>query len=283
MQHCRRFLVPPLLLGALLIASCGGDDDSPSTASASSGATASPSVASPSASASPVHSATGTATASSSATTPAVSPAADPSASPSASPTTPATASSTADAGSAFRDLTEDRGAEDVAVSYNLKTARDGETRTGTWRTVQDPPKSLVFFAFDGSNGGKFWIIDDGESSTICFETDDEPGQCLKTGDSSLADSLVPSVVDVDETFEKADDAPDLREVAGQTIAGRSARCFEFDDPESSEVGTICLDSGDGTLLLLKGDSVEMIATEVSSSIPNDAFEPPFTVRDLGR
>ncbi len=141
---------------------------------------------------------------------------------------------------------------------------------------------SLVFFTFDGSNGGKFWVIDDADSSIICFETDDEPGQCLKTGDSSLSESLIPSVVDVDETFDAVDEAQDVREVAGRTIAGRSARCFEYDDTESSEDGTICLDSADGTLLFLKGDSIEMTATDVSSSIPSDAFEPPFTVLDLG-
>lgn len=278
MQLSRRFVAPSLLLAAVLIAACGGDDDDSSTATAVAGASASASPSVTSASGSPGASPTGSSTAANSATTSAGSPAASPAASstPASSPT------STADAGAAFRDLTQDRDQEKIAVSYDLTIVDDGETQTGTWRIVQDPPRSVVNFTFDGSNGGQFWIIDDGESSIICFDTVDEPGQCLKTGDSSLSDSLVPSVVDLDETFDAVDDAPDIREVAGRTIAGRDARCFEFDDTESSEDGTICLDSADGTLLFLKGDSVEMLATEVSSTIPADAFEPPFGVLDLG-
>ncbi|MGD9932467.1 MAG: hypothetical protein AB7T37_02015, partial [Dehalococcoidia bacterium] len=222
MQPSRRFVAPSLLLAALLIAACGGDDDDSSTATPAAGASASASgtsAAGTTASGSPAASPAGSSTASSSATAPTGSPAPSPSASP----------ASTADASAAFRDLTQDRSEEKIAVSYNLTLVDDGETRTGTWRIVQDPPRSLVFFTFDGSNGGKFWVIDDGESSIICFDTDDEPGQCLKTGDSSLSDSLIPSVVDVDETFDAVDDAPDVREVAGRTIAGRAARCFEYD------------------------------------------------------
>ncbi len=246
MQLPRRFVAPSLLLAAVLIAACGGDDDDSSTATASVGASvsASASASGTTASGSSVQSPSATSAASSSATTATGSPAASPSAS--------ASSTSTADASSVFRDLTKDRATETQAVTYNLVLVDDGATRTGTWRIVQDPPKSLVSFAIDGSDGGTFWIIDDGESSIICFDTDSEPGQCVKTGDSSLSDSLVPSVVDVDETFDGVEHAPNVTEVGGRTIAGRSARCFEYDDTTNADTGTICLDGSDGILLALK-------------------------------
>ncbi|MCA9830548.1 MAG: hypothetical protein KC495_08775 [Dehalococcoidia bacterium] len=276
MQLPRRFVAPSLLLAAVLIAACGGDDDDSSTTTASAGASvsASASASGTTASGSPVRSPSATSAASSSATTATGSPAASPSASASATPT--------ADASSVFRDLTKDRATETQAVTYDLVLVDDGTTRTGTWRIVQDPPKSLVAFAIDGSDGGTFWIIDDGKSSIICFDTDSEPGQCVKTGDSSLSDSLVPSVVDVDETFDGVENAPNVTEVAGRTIAGRSARCFEYDDTTNADTGTICLDASDGILLALKNEGIELTAIDVSTTVNADAFAPPFAVLDLG-
>lgn len=279
MQHRGHLIASALILGAGLLAACGGSESQDKSATVATGtppaATASGTGAAGSATRSTETTATATGSPSAAATGSASAPA--------GTPTATATASQPpADAAKAFMELAKDRTGETVSIRYAFTAVEGGERRTGAWKIAQDPPKSLVYIAYDASAGGEFWVIDDGKSAVVCFATAAERGQCIKTGDSSTADSLVPPVADVDESFDSAEKATNIREVGGRTIAGRPARCFEYDAEGTEDDGTICLDSGDGTMLYLSRADVELTATEVTRTVPAGTFEPPFAVLDVG-
>ena len=86
-------------------------------------------------------------------------------------------------------------------------------------------------------------------------------------------------------TFSK--DGTSVKSVAGQTIAGRSAKCYEATSPTGK--GTICLDSKNGMLLLIDGSDTKngkttktVFKAKEATDSPSDAdFNPPYPVTSI--
>jgi hypothetical protein len=168
-----------------------------------------------------------------------------------------------------FTDLAARNEDASYVITYRVSFESDGETNEGLWTFVQDPPRSSMQMEVEGST---IWAINDGESQYTCFETGPDEGQCLKSSEALPTGDIL----DPGEAVEDAEDAPNVREVDGREIAGRDARCFEFEEDGSS--GLMCLDEDEGFLLFLEAEDTLMEATDVSTDIPGDAFEPPFDV-----
>jgi hypothetical protein len=175
-----------------------------------------------------------------------------------------------------FRELTEGQDELTYSVTYEvLGSGTEGEDM-GFWTIAQDPPKRAVILSFEGSED-RFWLIEDGENSYTCYEADGE-GVCLESGPAT--GDILPPGADIDETVDEAEESTSIREIDGRTIAGRDARCFEYDDA-NGDSGTMCLDEENGVLLLLEGEGFSMTAQEVSTDVDPGVFEPPFDITDL--
>ncbi|HET9475910.1 MAG TPA: hypothetical protein VFP63_00315 [Dehalococcoidia bacterium] len=131
----------------------------------------------------------------------------------------------------------------------------------------QEGDKSRVDIS---SSEGLVTIIDTPDASYVCSEN-----QCLKypAGNTGGVGSLFTSFIDpttIEDQFGNAD-----YDESEEEIAGLSAKCF------SAQNGEVCFGEG-GLLLRTSSDEGTLEAVEADTDIPDDAFEPPFDVIDLG-
>lgn len=250
-------------LAALFLSACGDDDSSsPNTKTAAAADSTKPATSAPSSS--------------DGKTTPAASPS--------------AAASGLADLQKATKDLK----AIDYRVAYDASMTVPGGTASNASITLAHKgTKSLIIvdgaLAGGGDNTGKITIIDDGTSTLLCTE---QQKTCLKTKSTpgatanpflGLADSF--KAENLVGNFSK--DGYEVKQVANQTIAGRSAKCFEAKGPTGK--GTVCVDSKNGMLLLIDGSdtangqtSKTLFKAKEATDAPSDAdFNPPYPVQAL--
>ncbi|MCZ2108927.1 MAG: hypothetical protein LC118_05080 [Dehalococcoidia bacterium] len=246
-------------LAVLAIGACGGDDNTGST----------PTPASSTASASQ---AAGTAPAASATTG-----------------TASAGSSSPADAAKAFREATSNLKNNPYKAVYSIsQTDSAGTTKSGTLTLIQKGQKS--YFGGTGpmfdASAGSFAMIDDGTNTYICTS---DRNVCLKTksnGGAGGAAAIVAAFAP-DKLLQKLDtQGATVREIAGQTIAGRSAKCYSVTDQKGT--GTACVDVKSGLLLSVEGNDLStagakltMKATAVDTSPADSAFDPPYPVQAL--
>ena len=201
----------------------------------------------------------------------------------------PAAAGGIADLQKASKDLK----LADYRVTYEtMITDAKGAAPSGTMTMAHKGTKSLI--VIDGAFGedaksGKITIINDGTSTFMCTEQGEKT--CLKsksTGAASnplLGFATAFSAENLVSTFSK--DGTSVKSVAGQTIAGRSAKCYEATGPTGK--GTICLDSKNGMLLLIDGSDTKdgkttktVFKAKEATDSPSDAdFNPPYPVTSI--
>ena len=251
-----------LSMALLLAAACGDDDSTKSPA----GSTNTPGIGSTSAATS-ADSAKGTSTAPS-----------------------PAAAGGIADLQKASKDLK----LANYRVTYETTiTDAKGAAPSGTMTMAHKGTKSLI--VIDGAvfgedpKSGKITIIDDGTSTFMCTEQGEKT--CLKSKSIGAASNPLLglatafSAENLVSRFSK--DGTSVKSVAGQTIAGRSAKCYEATGPTGK--GTICLDSKNGMLLLIDGSDTkngkttkEVFKAKEATDSPSDAdFNPPYPVTSI--
>ncbi|MEZ4503315.1 MAG: hypothetical protein R3C39_11875 [Dehalococcoidia bacterium] len=129
----------------------------------------------------------------------------------------------------------------------------------------------------------------DGEAFEVTtINTPDGTIFCLLSEQTCLSAALPggdPSAFATDFLDEVRDDPEvDLNPIGQRTIAGATAECFEATDPDGT--GTTCI-SEEGVPLLVDfqgtdGSTWKMEATEYSTSVSDDDFEPPFEVTSFG-
>ena len=203
--------------------------------------------------------------------------------------TATAAASGLADLQKASKDLA----AIDFKVTYETSIAGTADkATTGSMMMAHKGTKSVFVLdgAFGGPSTGKTTIIDDGTSTFIC--TEEGQKTCLKT--KSTGGSAANPLLGLATAF-RADNLVkafskegfEVKSVAGQTIAGRSAKCYEAKGPTGS--GTVCLDSKNGMLLLIDGSDIKngkttktVFKAKEATDSPSDAdFNPPYPVQEL--
>lgn len=120
------------------------------------------------------------------------------------------------------------------------------------------------------SSAGLVIIIDTPDASYVCSED-----QCLKypAGNTGEVGDLATSFIDpatIEDQFGNAD-----YDESEEEIAGLTAKCFSADN------GEVCFGEG-GLLLRTSSGEGTLEAVEADTDIPDDAFEPPYDVIDLG-
>jgi hypothetical protein len=191
------------------------------------------------------------------------------------------------DGGDTLQDLS------DLAANY------EGATGVATFTFTTDGEEASWTYYFDGDSSrvdieaddGAFISISTPDASYLCTESDGE-GLCF-SGDGSGAFTnpflpLFDQYASSDAIFTYLDLFTDVDvEKSSEDIAGVDTDCFTASGDFGSESGTIkwCF-SETGVLLLsqydLDGSSFEMRATDFSSEVPGDAFEPPYQVTSFG-
>ena len=84
--------------------------------------------------------------------------------------------------------------------------------------------------------------------------------------------------VAVKKAIDEARKGTDVKELPKQTIAGRTARCFETAPSTGASKSTFCLDEKDSIMLSFATGGVKMTATQVSNSVDDKLFELPYPV-----
>ena len=180
----------------------------------------------------------------------------------------------------------------DYEVVYDSSiTDAKGASTTGSMTLAHKGVKSLISIdgSFTGSGAaGKTTIIDDGTSTFVCTDQGTKVCQQSKSSGATAANPFLGlatafSADNLVSAFSK--NGYDVKSVSGQSIAGRSAKCYEATGPTGS--GTICLDSKNGMMLLIdgadttKGQTKKTVfkATRATDSPSDDVFTPPYPVK----
>lgn len=172
-------------------------------------------------------------------------------------------------------------------ITYQLTTTTGGKASTSTMVIKHKDTKDLISINGDidgsGSNTSAT-IINDGTNSYICT---DQQKTCLKTtSDQSGGIGQIFNAIKPDKLLEaiKSENGATVESTSGQTIAGRSAKCYKVTSSEGN--GTICFDKSTDIMLSLQmtggsdGDT-KFEATKVGGTPSDNDFKPPYTVQDL--
>jgi hypothetical protein len=228
-----------------------------------------------------------------------------------------ATATSSADSGNDTGDDTGDDGGDETPTDSGDDSGDSGDPAADLAALAGEYERfeGYVKYAaqnFGGSDSGlsSMAIYQKGDSSRIDMESTDgnviiittpdatytcTENQCLKypSGEDTggLADAFA-GLIDpgtIESEFGNLGDDVDIK-VSKEKIAGVDATCYsatgDLDDSvPGDESGEVCFAEG-GLLLRLTsetgGESFTLEATEADTDVPNDAFDPPFEVVDLG-
>ena len=168
-------------------------------------------------------------------------------------------------------------------LSYDMtQTDTSGAATKGTMEFSSKGNKSYFkMTGLTGASTGAYIIIDDGTNSFVCM--DQPTKQCLKSASSAGAGSIADAFQPTNILNELSASGGKFKQVGDQTIAGRSAKCYQGSDTSGS--GTACIDKKDSVLLLVDstqsdGSKMTLKATQVGSASDSD-FTPPYTVQSV--
>jgi len=172
-------------------------------------------------------------------------------------------------------------------ITYNLTTTTSGKAANSTMIIKHKDTKDFISIKGDLDGSGdntSATIISDGTNSYICSDDDKT---CLKTkADASGGIGQIFNAIKPDKLLAaiKSESGAKVDSASGQTIAGRSAKCYKVTSSEGD--GTICFDKSTDIMLSLQmsggsdGDT-KFVATKVGGAPSDDDFKPPYTVQDL--
>ncbi|MGE5597157.1 MAG: hypothetical protein ACM3S1_14130 [Hyphomicrobiales bacterium] len=186
----------------------------------------------------------------------------------------------------ALKQVSRDLSASNYKVVYEIHGSdRDTGALDGTLTLATKQPKQLFGISGKlGNDSGTFLVINDGANAFLCIEGRGDKA-CLKTHSVADAPIPLPSVLNIDDVLQDIASQPgvQVREVAGQQIAGHDGRCFEVE--ANAGHGTICVDEQDGVVLLVDGDfqgsAFSMRLSEYEPDPEDSLFLPPYTVTEL--
>ena len=247
-----RYLVSLTIAGGLLLGACGGDDDDDDDGDSGSRAEATATTS-------------GDATKASADGSPTVA------AGKTAEPTKPSATTETAD--SIFDRIAAESITKTYQATYDVELDMQGQKQKGTAVVASKPPKlaSQIKLTLPGSGDFVLTVIQDGTTTYFCSNFG-LGGSCSK--DNSLGSGGVY----VKKAIDEARKGTDVKELPKQTIAGRTARCFETTPSTGASKSTFCLDEKDSIMLSFATGGVKMTATQVSNSVDDKLFELPYPV-----
>ena len=171
-------------------------------------------------------------------------------------------------------------------VSYQMtETTSAGKTTSGTMAIAIKGGKSS--FKLGGTlfgAQGELTIIDDGTNSFMC--TAQPQKQCLKSksGTGGAAGAFLTAFTPDNIIKEITSSGGTIKQVGDQTIAGRSAKCYQGSG--ASGQGTACIDKKDNVMLSAEGTNsdgskTKLVATQVGGSPSDSDFTPPYPVQSI--
>lgn len=213
--------------------------------------------------------------------TPAASPAASPAArSPGASPAAPAVPG---DLGQLLSKASQAQ----FQATYEVKVS-DGPDKATVTLVIKAGKSAFTIKAEDL----EVTVIDDGQSSFLCGDLGGLVGgrggkACYKSprNQAGPGSELIGAFqgLNPSELVEELGAGANVQRDGSQTIAGRKASCFKVSSPEGQ--GRICLDESLGVVLLIEGkfdgEDGTFKATKFSDKVSDDAFKPPYGVKDI--
>jgi hypothetical protein len=255
MRHRILFFAASILAVIPALAACGDEEGGGTTAG----------TASPGASASPAASATQPATGARSPARATVTP------TPTQTPVQTPTPAPTGTAGGDFAALIKDLDTRSVQVTYDFQ---NGEQKLVLVQSQRPPKRAIDILTV--ADGRRLLSIDDGTTVYLCEKTNSTAeGACLK---QATGGAQQPLLIDLNGIARGGATSADLKEVAGRTIAGRAARCFE--GTFGRQTGQFCADRELGVALFYETESKDgkltMTATKFETNPPDSTFEPPY-------
>lgn len=174
-------------------------------------------------------------------------------------------------------------------VSYDIKAPAEGGQQDGKiTMSVKGAKSSVAISTKQGGENLDVTIIEDGQNAYICGNLTGDDKACFKIPSSgpeaALADTLTQAFQSLNPTAlaEEADFA-DLKRDGNEKIAGRDGECFK--GTSNGQEGRICVDKDLGIPLLVQAKEAEgnvsLKATKVSAKVSDDAFKPPYKVKDF--
>lgn len=182
---------------------------------------------------------------------------------------------------------------EAVRIVYRIEgeSPTEGGPFSGTLDFAQKPPKARFAIQMEADpeelDGlpGEFVMIVDEDAAYFCGE-----GECLKfAGQSEQANGPMDlvadlSVGDIVEEIAAQDEDIAVRRVDDRTIAGHPSECYEVESAIQGS-GIICVTKEHNIFSYLEGEfegeRVKFELVEFSQSVPDDLFEPPFPVTEF--
>ncbi len=170
-------------------------------------------------------------------------------------------------------------------VSYQMtETTSAGKVTNGTMAIAIKGGKSS--FKLNGTlfgAQGDLVIIDDGTNSFLCTA---QQKQCLKSksGTGGAAGAFLTAFTPDKIIQEITSSGGTIKQVGDQTIAGRSAKCYQGSG--ASGQGTICIDKKDNVMLSAEGTNsdgskTKLVATQIGGSPSDSDFTPPYPVQSI--
>jgi hypothetical protein len=127
-------------------------------------------------------------------------------------------------------------------------------------------------------------VIQTADASYMCFEGAGELGEFFGNGEGVCFSDEPDDINPFEDLVQELRDFADDYEVLGtssRNIAGRNADCFELREIETGDEQEICF--SDGLLLYFEDrtDGTTFEATDISTSVRDSDFDPPFPVEEF--
>jgi hypothetical protein len=163
-------------------------------------------------------------------------------------------------------------------AKYDLEAQVAALGTKGELTITSKPPRYAgnVVFSDAAAGFGGLTLITDGTNAYTCLKIAGS-GSCTKQ-DTQSSDSNF-NILDVKKLVADAEKNADLKEVDGRTFAGHDSRCFSGTAQQSNDERTVCLDKSKGVPTFVQTPSVKMTLTNLTGSVDDKAFEPPYSVR----
>jgi hypothetical protein len=145
----------------------------------------------------------------------------------------------------------------------------EGVTQEGTITIAQDAPRYAMSME---SPEGDFGVYENEDGSFSCFGSEGF-GQC------SRGSLLSGSFFDIRDVAEDEADLTSYRRIEDRNVGGRDSRCWQGIDSETNSENTVCLSKADGILTYVGGDGFEMTLQDFSSTVSDEDFKLPYSVR----
>lgn len=171
--------------------------------------------------------------------------------------------------GGELADLITDLAGKTFQASYEITTESQGTEQTGSMTIAQDAPRFATIMELED---GTIAIIEDETGSYSCFGAGTF-GTCTRGSDPQG------SIFDLREVSEDAGDLGAYDKIDDRDVNGRDSACWQGTDPDSGVESVFCVSKDDGVITYTSSSGFEMSLTDYSDNVDDEIFELPYAVQ----